>query len=118
MALYNIKSKGQLTDKELFQASCFLESIAFFKMIVPLITLMDNQKSFVKRNEDYITAAAHFFDTKANPVFSLAHDGKDMQFLSDKEFEEYLLKATRYKTGLLRIVTQEMLAMEARGNKV
>ena len=113
--LDNIKSKGQLTDKEMFQASCFLESIAFFKMIVPLITLMDDHKIFVKRNEDFITEAAHYFDAKANPVFSLVHDGKEMQFLSDKEFEEYLLKATRYKTGLLRIVTQEMLAMEARG---
>ena len=31
-----------------------------------------------------------------------------------KEFEDYLVKATRYKAGLLRIATQEMLAMKER----
>ena len=114
MALDSITSKRVLMDKELFQASCFLESTAFFKMIVPLIILFDGSAGFVEKHKDYITEAAHYFDAKANPVFSLAYDGKEMQFLSDKEFEEYMLKATRYKAGLLRIATQEMLAMKKR----
>lgn len=114
MALDSITCKGQLTDKELFQASCFLESTAFFKVIVPLIILFDSSSGFVEKHKDYITEAAHYFDAKANPVFSLAYDGKEMQFLSDKEFEDYLVKATRYKAGLLRIATQEMLAMKER----
>ena len=114
MALDSITCKGQLTDKELFQASCFLESTAFFKVIVPLIILFDSSTGLVEKNEAYITEAAHYFDAKANPVFSLAYDGKEMQFLSDKEFEDYLVKATRYKAGLLRIATQEMLAMKER----
>lgn len=114
MALDSITCKGQLTDKELFQASCFLESTAFFKMIVPLIILFDSSSGFVEKHKNYITEAAHYFDAKANPVFSLAYDGKEMQFLSDKEFEDYLVKATRYEAGLLRIATQEMLAMKER----
>ena len=114
MALDSITCKGQLTDKELFQASCFLESTAFFKVIVPLIILFDSSSGFVEKHKDYITEAAHYFDAKANPVFSLAYDGKDMPFLNDKEFEDYLVKATRYKAGLLRIATQEMLAMKER----
>ena len=114
MALDSITCKGQLTDKELFQASCFLESTAFFKMIVPLIILFDDSMGFVEKHKDYITEAALYFDSKANPVFSLAYDGKDMPFLNDKEFEDYLVKATRYKAGLLRIATQEMLAMKKR----
>ena len=112
MALDSITCKGQLTDKELFQASCFLESTASFKMIVPLIILFDSSSGFVEKHKDYITEAAHYFDAKANPVFSLAYDGKEMQFLSDKEFEDYLVKATRYKAGLLRIATQEILALK------
>ncbi len=72
------------------------------------------QKMIVHAHKDYITEAAHYFDAKANPVFSLAYDGKEMQSLSDKEFEDYLVKATRYKAGLLRIATQEMLAMKER----
>ena len=112
MALDSITCKGQLTDKELFQASCFLEPTAFFKMIVPLIILFDGSTGFVEKHKDYITEAAHYFDAKANPVFSLAYDGKEMPFLSDKEFEDYLIKATRYKAGLLRIATQEILALK------
>ena len=114
MALDSITCKGQLTDKELFQASCFLESTAFFKMIVPLIILFDGSTGFVEKHKDYITEAALYFDAKADPVINLAYDGKEMQFLSDKEFEDYLVKATRYKAGLLRIATQEMLAMKER----
>lgn len=114
MALDSITCKGQLTDKELFQASCFLESTAFFKVIVPLIILFDSSSGFVEKHKDYITEAAHYFDAKANPVFSLAYDGKDMPFLNDKEFEDYLVMATRYKASLLRIATQEMLAMKER----
>ena len=66
----------------------------------------------VEKNKEYITEAALYFDSNANPVFSLAYDGKKMQFLNDKKFEDYLTKATRYKAGLLRIATQEMLAMK------
>ena len=114
MALDSITCKGQLADKEQFQASCFLESTAFFNMIVPLIILFDGSTDFVEKHKDYITEAAHYFDAKANPVFSLAYDGKDMPFLNDKEFEDYLVMATRYKASLLRIATQEMLAMKER----
>ena len=114
MALDSITCKGQLTDKELFHASCFLESTAFFKMIVLLIILFDDSMGFVEKHKDYITEAALYFDSKANPVFSLTYDGKDMPFLNDKEFEDYLVKATRYKASLLRIATQEMLAMKER----
>ena len=114
MALDSITSKGVLTEKEQFQASCFLESTAFFNMIVPLIILFDGSTDFVEKHKDYITEAAHYFDAKVNPVFSLAYDGKDMPFLNDKEFEDYLVMATRYKASLLRIATQEMLAMKER----
>lgn len=114
MALDSITNKGQLTDKELFQASCFMESTAFFKMIVSLIILFDGPTGFVEKHKDYITEAAYYFDANADPVINLAYDGKEMQFLSDMEFEEYMLKATRYKAGLLRIATQEMLAMKER----
>lgn len=71
-------------------------------MIVDLVT----------KNNDYITEAALYFDAKANLVFDCYYDNKEMQHLSDKEFEEYMLKATRYKVGLLRIATQKMQAMK------
>ena len=114
MALDSITNKGPLTDKELFQALCFLESTSFFKMIVPLIILFDGAAGFEEKNKDYITEAAHYLDAQADPVINFAYDGKEMQFLSDREFEDYLIKSTRHKAGLLRIATQEMLAMKER----
>jgi len=112
MIIDSLINKGQLTDKEIFQTSCFLESTSFFKMIVPLIILFDGSSGFVVKNKDYITEAALYFDEKANHVFDYYYDGKEIQYLSDKKFEDYLLKATRYKANLLRIATQELLAMK------
>ena len=95
MIIDSLINKGQLTDKEIFQTSCFLESTSFFKMIVPLIILFDGSSGFVVKNKDYITEAALYFDEKANHVFDYYYDGKEIQYLSDKKFEDYLLKATR-----------------------
>ena len=112
MIIDSLISKGQLTDKEIFQVSCFLESSSFFKMIVPLIILFDGSSGLVMKNKDYITAAALYFDARTNPVFDYFYNGKEIQHLSDKEFEEYMLQATRYKADLLRIATQEIQAMK------
>ena len=113
MIIDSLINKAELTDKEIFQVSCFLESSSFFKMIVPLIILFDGSSGLVTKNKDYITEVAHYFDARTNPVFDYYYDGKEIQHLSDKDFEEYMLKATRYKVELLRIATQELLAMKA-----
>ena len=113
MIIDSLINKGQLTDKEIFQASCFLESSSFFKMIVPLIILFDGSSGLLAKNKDYITEAALYFDAKANSVFLCHRSNNQIQSLSDKEFEEYLLRATDYKAGLLKIATQEMLAMKS-----
>ena len=112
MIIDSLINKEELTDKEIFQASCFLESSSFFKMIVPLIILFDGSSGLVTKNKDYITEVAHYFDARTNPVFDYFYNGKEIQHLSDKEFEEYMLQATRYKADLLRIATQEILAMK------
>ena len=112
MIIDSLINKAELTDKEIFQASCFLESSSFFKMIVPLIILFDGSSGLVTKNKDYITEVAHYFDARTNPVFDYYYDGKEIQYLSDKEFEEYMLKAARYKADLLRIATQELLVMK------
>lgn len=112
MIIDSLISKGQLTDKEIFQVSCFLESSSFFKMIVPLIVLLDGSSGLVAKNKDYITEAALYFDARTNSVFDYFYNGKEIQHLSYKEFEEYMLQATRYKADLLRIATQEILAMK------
>lgn len=91
MIIDSLINKGQLTDKEIFQTSCFLESTSFFKMIVPLIILFDGSSGFVVKNKDYITEAALYFDEKANHVFDYYYDGKEIQYLSDKKFALYLV---------------------------
>jgi len=105
-------NRRQLTDKEIYQVSCFLESSSFFKMIVPLIILFDGSSGLVTKNKDYITEVAHYFDARTNSVFDFYHDSKEIQYLSDKDFEEYMLKATRYKADLLRIATRGILLLK------
>ena len=61
---------------------------------------------------NFTALGTNVFDEKANHVFDYYYDGKEIQYLSDKKFEDYLLKATRYKANLLRIATQELLAMK------
>ena len=105
-------NRRQLTDKEIYQVSCFLESSSFFKMIVPLIILFDGSSGLVTKNKDYITEVAHYFDARTNSVFDFYHVSKEIQYLSDKDFEEYMLKATRYKADLLRIATRGILSLK------
>jgi hypothetical protein len=45
-------------------------------------------------------------------VFDFYHVSKEIQYLSDKDFEEYMLKATRYKADLLRIATRGILSLK------
>ena len=49
MIVDSLMNKGQLTNKEIFQASCFLESSSFFKMIVPLIILFDGSSGLLAK---------------------------------------------------------------------
>ena len=112
MIIDSLMNKGQLTNKEIYQVSCFLESSSFFKMIVPLIILFDGSSKLVAKNKNYIIEAALYFDARTNSFFDYYYDGKEIKHLSDNEFEEYMLKATRYKADLLRIATQEILAMK------
>ncbi len=84
----NREGMANVIDKQEEQGSCFLESTSFFKMIVPLVILFDSSTGFVEKNEAYITEAALYFDAKANSVFSLAYDGKEMRFLSDNKFDD------------------------------
>lgn len=56
--------------------------------------------------------AATFFDEKTVPIFKYINHGEKMSLPSDKEFEEYVLKATNYKIALLRLTTQEMLSQK------
>lgn len=113
MVMDSINKKRIFTDKEMFQVSAIIESVSFFKMIVPLITMLDGTSGIAEKKKNYVIEVAHYFDSNSMPVYTYLNDGKKPKLLGDKEFEAYMLKSTRYKTELLRIVTQEMLAFKA-----
>lgn len=109
----SINKNRIFTDKEMFQVASIIESVSFFKMIVPLITMLDGTSGLAEKKKDYVVEVALYFDSKSMPVYACLYDGKKPKLLGDKEFEAYMLKSTRYKTELLRIATQEMLAIKA-----
>ena len=102
----------EINESELFKIYTFLESSAFFKMIFPLMRLFDNPSGLSTENNSLIMEAAAFFDEKTVPVFKYITQGDKMSLPNDKEFEEYLIKATNYKIALLRLTTQEMLSQK------
>lgn len=111
LAVDSLCMTEQFSDIEVYQAYCFLESSAFFKMIIPLMRLFDKPSGLAKENQALVIEIASYFDEKAIPVMNYFSEGTKIRFLSDTDFEEYMLRATNYKTALLRIAKQEILAM-------
>lgn len=114
MAMDTINKQGKFTDKEIFQMSSIIESVSFFKMIVPLITMLDGTSGIAEKKKDYVIEVAHYFDSKSFPVYGCFNGGIKPTLYSDKEFEAYMLKSTKYKIGLLRIATQIMRAINTK----
>lgn len=114
MYLDSISCMQRFSEKEYYKLSCFLESCAFFKMIIPIMRMLDGSSGLAKKNEPLIMEAAYFFDEATIPVYDILNKKEGTKILNDKEFEEYMLKATKYKIALLRIATQEMLDYQAK----
>ena len=110
----SISSMQRFSDKDYFKMSCFLESCAFFKMIIPIMRMLDGSSGLAKKNESLIMETACFFDEATIPVYDILNKNEGTKILNDKEFEEYMLKATKYKIALLRIATQEILDYQAK----
>lgn len=102
----------EIDETDIFKIYCFLESSAFFKMIFPLMRLFDNPSGLSTENNSLIMEAANYFDEKTVPVFNFINQGKKISLPDDKDFEEYMIKATNYKIALLRLTTQEMLSQK------
>lgn len=107
-AMDSLKKSAEFNENDMFKIYCFLESSAFFKMIFPLLRLFEGQSELAKENNSFILEAASFFDERTDPVFK----GEKISLPDDKEFEEYMIKATNYKIKLLRITTREMLLLK------
>lgn len=108
----SLNKVSEFDEAGLFKIYSFLESSAFFKMIFPLMRLFDNPSGLSTENNSLIMEAAAFFDEKTVPVFNYITQGDKMSLPNDKDFEEYLIKATNYKIALLRLTTQEMLSQK------
>lgn len=117
LAVDSLCMTEQFSDIEVYQAYCFLESSAFYKMIFPLMRLFDKPSGLATENQPLVIEIASYFDEKTIPVMNYFSEGTKIQFLSNADFEEYMLQATKYKAALLRIVTQEMLAMSVNSSE-
>ena len=90
----SISCMQRFSDKDYFKMSCFLESCAFFKMIIPIMRMLDGSSGLAKKNESLIMETACFFDEATIPVYDILNKKEGTKILNDKEFEEYLKSAT------------------------
>ena len=94
------------SDKEIFKISSVLESFSFFQMVCPLLKLFAVNKEKYDSNADMILEAAKHFDSQSTPVFQDADSGNHIKTLDDVEFEKWMIKASKHKVQLLKLLTR------------
>lgn len=80
-----------------------LEGALFFNTFSPLILASAPSKEYASSIYDFIIEAADFFDAHADPLYT-----ENPEPMSDSEYKAFMIKATEYKTVMLRMLTQEI----------
>lgn len=80
-----------------------LEGALFFNTFSPLILTNAPSREYVLSIYDFIIEAADFFDANADPLYK-----ENPELMSDSEYKSFMIKATEYKTAMLRILIHEI----------
>lgn len=80
-----------------------LEGALFFNTFSPLILTNAPSREYALSIYDFIIEAADFFDANADPLYK-----ENPELMSNSEYKSFMIKATEYKTAMLRILTQEI----------
>ncbi len=105
-----ILADKEMTEKEALRMASALEATAF--------TITMNTLSFNTLWNDHsarMDEISDFFNTKSELVISTffeTSDKRELEFMSEKEYIDYLNKATKYKLELIDMVVQEIRRTE------
>ena len=97
---------SEYSDKDIIKISSVMETYAFFKMIYSLVSLFSGSEEKYNENMIPMTEFAKFVDSQSSAIFKTAKNKEPIKVMSDDEHEKWLLKATKYKVKMLRLVTK------------
>ncbi|MBR3568440.1 MAG: hypothetical protein IKN94_09225 [Salinivirgaceae bacterium] len=100
----------EISDKMAFEMASTLESTAF---IITMSTLSFN--ALWNNYSDRMDEMADFFNANSEKVitaFFETSDKSEIEFMSEKEYADYLKKATQYKVELMNMVVNEIRRTE------
>ncbi|MCQ2083958.1 MAG: hypothetical protein MJY58_05650 [Bacteroidaceae bacterium] len=80
-----------------------LEGALFFNTFSPLILTNAPSREYALSIYDFIIEAADFFDANADPLYK-----ENPELMSNSEYKSFMIKATEYKTAMLRILIHEI----------
>ena len=91
------------SQNDIQKMSATLEGALFFNTFSPLILASAPSKEYALSIYDSIIEAADFFDAHADPFYT-----ENPELMSDSEYKAFMIKATEYKTAMLRMLVQEI----------
>ena len=104
--LDSISSLKKYSDKDVYKVAAVLESYAFFQMVCPLIMSFSVTMEKFDAHIDELTEPARFFDSQSAPLFQSVKDGRKVAVMNDAVFEDWMISATNYKVGLLKLLSK------------
>gem|GEM_PF-4949976 len=105
-----ILADKEMTEKEALRMASALEATAF---TITMNTLSFN--TLWNEHSARMDEISDFFNTKSELVISTffeTSDKRELEFMSEKEYIDYLNKATKYKLELIDMVVQEIRRTE------
>lgn len=84
-----------------------IEQSAFFMTMCPLIQSLQFKEHYYQ-TQDSINSYAHWFDAHTQPIEIKIRENKiaDIQYISDAEFYDFMVEATKRKVDMLKIFKQ------------
>lgn len=95
-----------------YRLSTIVEQSAFFMTMFPLIKSLQSEDHH-SQTQDSILSYAHWFDAHTQPIATKVIENKlsEIKPISDKEYYEFMVEATKRKVCMLKILKQ---AIESR----
>ena len=105
--LLELKHKGY-SQHDLEKISAPLEAAAFFNTFCPLIQFFAHSKEeSLDETKAKVLEIAAYFDEHTNPMFQ-----ENPKPMTDEDYKRFIVKSTKYKTEMLRMLTEDVSRMK------
>lgn len=108
--LRDVKSRGKYSDSDLIKMFFALDAVSFFKTFCPLTVNFTYTEEQYNLNRTKIVEYATYIDSVSSKAFNVVYSETDEPLeISDKEFEEFMIKTTAIKVDMMNLLTAEFI---------